>query len=614
MCGIIGFNFQSSNEKIFQIASHRGPDNTSKITIGNFTLGHNRLSIVDHNVASNQPFISNCGRYAIVFNGEVYNHHEIRTKLSDKYSFITASDTEAILYSYIEYGADCVHELRGMFAFAIYDKEQDTLFCARDRIGKKPFLYHFKEGKFIFASEINVILEALGSKPEINQEAIWQYLRYLYIPYPNTIFNTIHKLPPAHTLVFHDGKIEIKKYWDVEDFEGQNLELSEHEVLSTLDQLFDESVRMRMIADVELGSFLSGGIDSSLILYYMHKNSSKRINTFTLGFENAQKYDETNDAKIMADFYHTNHTEIKINPKVTELLPMMVSHFGEPFASPTSMLIYELTKETKKVATVALAGDGGDEVFGGYPKYKAAMVAERLKYIPKPFFDIASKMISYLPEDISGNHLPRRIKTFVSSLSMPEDKMYDEWSGYISDTELSQLFKVQKNYRHIVQNLWASQTKGNNIIKSSVVDLKTYLPNDMLYYGDIMSMANAFEVRYPLIDHKLIEFVTSIDPQWRIRDGKTKYLMKKILEGQIPDKIINKKKLGLNPPMGLWLKNDLRLLIDDYLSKESVERRGLFHFEFIQQMLHEFDTSKKDRSLTIWALIVLEEWFRQYID
>jgi asparagine synthase (glutamine-hydrolysing) len=614
MCGIIGFNFQSNNEKIFTVAQHRGPDNTSKVTFENFTLGHNRLSIVDHNEASNQPFTSHCGRYTIVFNGEVYNHHEIRMKLRDKYPFRTESDTEAILYSYIENGASSLHEFQGMFAFAIYDQEEKKLFCARDRIGEKPFLYHFENGKFIFASEMNVILEALDQKPDINTEAIWQYLRYLYIPYPNTIFKNIHKLPPAHTLVFQNGTIEITKYWDAQEYVDTRLDLEETDILLNLDTLFDESIRRQMIADVELGSFLSGGIDSSLILYYMQKNSDKRINTYTLGFENAQSYDETGDAKIMSDFYNTNHTEIIINPKTTELLPKMVRHFGEPFASPTAMLIYELTKETKKVATVALAGDGGDEIFGGYPKYRAAAFAETLRYIPKPLFKFASLITDQIPESTTGNHLPRRIKTFVSSLSKPEAQMYDEWSGYISDQDLNKLFKHPTTYHHIVQDLWESQTKGNNIIKSSLVDLKTYLPNDMLYYGDTMSMANSFEVRFPLLDHKLIEFMTSIDPKWRIKEGKSKYLMKKLLEGKIPDKIINKQKLGLNPPMGIWLKNDLRTLMNEYLSKESIEKRGLFDFRFVQHMIHEFDTNKKDRSLTIWALIVLEEWFRQYAD
>lgn len=375
MCGIIGFNFKTNNEKIFSVTSHRGPDNTSKVESGNFTLGHNRLSIVDHNELSNQPMTSECGRYIIVFNGEVYNHNEIRKKLQNKYNFKTESDTEAMLYSYVEYGERCVDEFRGMFAFAIYDIVEDKLFCARDRLGIKPFVYYNKNGKIIFASEIKVILAVIESKPEVNQEAISQYLHYLYVPYPNTIFQDIMKLPPAHTLTYHNGKCEIKKYWDVDDYKGIHSSMSESDIITSLDGLLDESVNMRMIADVELGSFLSGGIDSSMILYYMQKHSSKKINTYTLGFKDAKKYDETSDAKIMADFFDTNHTEIIIDPNAGELLPKMVSHFDEPFGNPTSLLIHELTRETKKLATVALAGDGGDEIFGGYPRYEAILLA-----------------------------------------------------------------------------------------------------------------------------------------------------------------------------------------------------------------------------------------------
>jgi len=614
MCGIVGFNFKSSNKKIFKITSHRGPDNTSSIEFGNFTLGHNRLSIVDHNRLSNQPMMSQCGRYSIVFNGEVYNHIEIREKLQDRYSFRTESDTEAILYSYIEYGESCLGELRGMFAFAIYDKYEDKLFCARDRLGIKPFIYYFKDNKFIFASEIKVILEALDKKPDINKEAIAQYLHYLYVPYPNTIFENILKLPPAHTLTFQNGKYEIKKYWDVEDFIGLNQNMDENTIIDSLDGLLNESVKMRMIADVELGSFLSGGIDSSMILYYMQKNSLKKINTYTLGFEGAKLYDETSDAKVMANYFNTNHREIIINPNVAELLPKMVRHFDEPFGNPTSLLIHELTKETKKLATVALAGDGGDEIFGGYPRYEAILLADKLKYIPKSLFNLTSKFTNLMPESSSGNHKLRRIKTFVNSLSKSEDEMYEDWIGYFSDIELNRLFREYKSYKHIVKDEWNSQTYSDGILKSSIIDLKTFLPNNLLSYGDAMSMANSFEVRFPLIDHKVIEFMTSIDSKWRIKDGQTKYLMKKILEGKIPDNIINKPKLGLNPPMGLWLKKDLKVFIDEYLSKERIEKRGLFNYEYIKQILYEHETDKRDRSLYIWALIVLEEWFIQYID
>lgn len=614
MCGIIGFNFKNNNEKIFSVTSHRGPDNFSKIEIGSFTFGHNRLSIVDHNDLSNQPMMSECGRYTIVFNGEVYNHTDIKERLENKYNFKTSSDTEAILYSYVENGENCLEEFRGMFAFAIYDKVEDKLFCARDRLGIKPFVYYHQNGKFIFGSEIKVILEVLESKLEVNKEAIAQYLHYLYVPYPNTIFQDIMKLPPAHTLTFQNGKVEIKKYWDVEDYKGLHSSICESDIITSLDGLLDESVKMRMIADVELGSFLSGGIDSSMILYYMQKHSSKRINTYTLGFKDAKKYDETSDAKIMADYFNTNHTEIIIDPNAGELLPKMVRHFDEPFGNPTSLLIYELTRETKKLATVALAGDGGDEIFGGYPRYEAILLANKLKYVPKGLFGFASKFTGLIPESSSGNHKLRRIKTFVNSLSKNQDEMYEDWIGYFSDSELNKLFKEFKPYKHIVKDSWNTQKYNDGILKSSIVDLKTFLPNNLLTYGDAMSMANSFEVRFPLIDHKVIEFMTGVDTKYRIKDGQTKYLMKKILEGKIPDSIINKPKLGLNPPMGLWLKKDLKKFIDDYLSKESVEKRKLFNYEYIKQIVYEHETNKRDRSLYIWSLIVLEEWFRQYID
>jgi asparagine synthase (glutamine-hydrolysing) len=615
MCGIIGFNFLSKNENIFNATKHRGPDNTSKLELGNFTLGHNRLNIVDHNDLSNQPMTSHCGRYTLVFNGEIYNHKDLKTKLKNKYKFNTESDTEVILYSYIEYGDKCVDSFRGMFSFAIYDKKKNRLFCARDRIGIKPFLYYFKDGRFIFGSEINVILECLNKEtPEVNNEAIFQYIKYLYIPYPGTIFKDIMKLPPGHTLVFNDNDVEVNKYWDIEDYVGKNYSMSEGQILSELDKLFDESVRMRMVADVELGSFLSGGIDSSLILYYMQKNSTKKINTYTLGFKGAKKHDETSDAKIVSDAFCTNHKEIIIDPKVAELLPKMVNHFGEPFASPTGMLIYELTKEAKKISTVALAGDGGDEIFGGYPKYKAVMVAHNLRIVPRFIWRVMANIVKNIPESEKGGNVVRRVKKFIFSLGKTPAQMYDNWSSYISDSDMRCLFKEEVLYEKNVEKLWIKQKSGNGLIKSSIVDLKTYLPNDMLYYGDVMSMANSFEVRYPLIDHKIVEFMTSINPKYRIRKGKTKYLMKALLKNKVPDSIINKKKLGLNPPISIWLKNDLSNYINDYLSKKSVDKRGLFNYKYVEQIIKEFKVNKKDRALNIWALIVLEEWFRQYID
>ncbi|OCQ20171.1 asparagine synthase (glutamine-hydrolyzing) [Pseudoalteromonas luteoviolacea] len=614
MCGIVGFNFKSENNDFLSLAPHRGPDSSDYTYIGGYTLGHNRLAVVDHNEESNQPFYSECGKYVIVFNGEVYNHADLRKDLAGKYPFKTKSDTEAMLYAYIEYGDEFVHKLRGMFSFVIYNSVDDELFCARDRIGIKPLNYYFKDGKFIFASEINVIAKLLEEKPSINQEAIRQYMKYLYVPCPDTIFTDIKKLPPGHVMKLKDGELTSKPYWEASQFVGKNLGLSEGEILEELDYLFDDSVKTRMIADVELGSFLSGGIDSSLILYYMQKNSEKKINTYTLGFENADSYDESSDAMLMAKHFNTNHQEILIKPDVVSLLPKMVKHFGEPFASPTSLLIHELTKETKKFATVALAGDGGDEVFGGYPKYQGVQLAEKLNAVPKFVFNGIAKVTDLIPENTSGNHLPRRIKAFASSLGKDAAQRYDDWSAYISDEDLSKLFKDDIGFSSIVYDSWNSLDTGDGIITSSLVDLRTYLPNDMLYYGDIMSMANAFEVRFPLIDHNIVEFMTSIDSQWRIKNGQTKYLMKRLLQGKVPDQIIAKKKLGLNPPMGIWLKRDLAPLLEEYLSKSVIEKRGIFDYKYVQQIIDEFTTNRKDRSLNLWAMVVLEEWFRQYLD
>lgn len=613
MCAILGSNKLFPNSAL-EAMYYRGPDFSSSLEFGGFYLGHNRLSIVDHDSNSNQPMVSSCGRYAIVFNGEVYNHAELRESLVAKYEFKTLSDTETILYSYIEYGSICVERFRGMFAFAIYDRVEQKLFCARDRLGIKPFVYYFKNGTFVFASEIKAILKAILYTPQISKEALRQYLRYLYVPAPNTIFEDINKLLPGHTLTFDRSGVRIEKYWDVSDFVSQD-DADEADVLSRLDTLLDESVRLRMIADVELGSFLSGGIDSSTILYYMAKNSAKKVNTYTLAFPGADKYDETNDAKIMADFFSTNHNVIEISPDATNLLPIMVGHFDEPFGNPTAILIHELTKETKEHATVALAGDGGDEVFGGYPRYEAALLSAKLEQIPKPLFKALSKITSLIPENSSGNHSLRRVKTFVASLSKNGDAMYEDWIGYFSDQEIDELLGGHCEYRHIVKDLWNDfDFVDDRVLKTSLVDIKSFLPNNLLYYGDAMSMANSFEVRFPLIDHKVVEFITAVSPSLRIKSGQTKYLMKKLLNGKIPKAIIDKPKLGLNPPMGMWLKKDLKCFIDDYLGEESVKKRGLLNYESVRRIIFEHESGRRDRSLYIWALIVLEEWFRQYID
>ena len=312
----------------------------------------------------------------------------------------------------------------------------------------------------------------------------------------------------------------------------------------------------------------------------------------------------------MASHFNTNHHEIIIHPNVADLLPKMVHHFDEPFGNPTAILIHELTRETKKYATVALAGDGGDEIFGGYPRYEAALLYKKIKYVPRVFWKTLNPFFKIISEDTSGNHKYRRIKTFVNSLTKPMDEMYEDWVAYSSVKEINELFKAQQDFHKVVSEVFNSIPTNDLIIKTSITDLKTFLVNNLLNYGDAMSMANSFEVRTPLIDHRIVEFMTSISSGYRIKNGQTKYLMKKLLTGKVPDTIINKPKLGLNPPMGMWLKDDLKGFVTTYLSKESVENRGI-NYTYVSKLLKEHNSGKRDRSLSLWSLIVLEEWCRQ---
>lgn len=614
MCGIAGYNFKPVDRNPIARTAHRGPDALQQGQYGSFTFAHNRLSIIDLSTAANQPFVSSCGNYVIAYNGEVYNYQTLRKGLEGKYSFRTQSDTEVILNSYIEKGNDCVQDFIGMFALAIYDIQKDRLFCARDRLGIKPFVYHWEGGRFAFASEIKVILATLGQTPDIDPVALQQYLRYLYVPAPRSIFQGIHKLLPGHTLVLEKGRLTISPYWKLNAFIGQGQAIEEGEALERLDALLDDAVRLRMIADVELGAFLSGGIDSSAILYYMARNSDRPVNTFTLGFQDAPRYDERSDAQLMANALGTRHREIIIAPQAADLLSKMVRHFDEPFGNPTALLIHELTRATKEYATVALAGDGGDEIFGGYPRYEACLLFEKLKFVPKPLFRIGAALANNIPEDASGNHTFRRAKVFLNSLSKPQAEMYEDWVAYFSLQEIEGLFRQNGGFDRVVKDSFLSVPTQDLLIRSSITDLQTFLPNNLLAYGDAMSMANAFEIRVPLIDHRIVEFMTGLPGHFRIRNGVTKYLMKKLLKGKVPDAIINKPKLGLNPPMGIWLKKDLKPLMDDYLSQESVDKRQLFHHRHIQKMMEEHQSGKRDRSLFLWSLIVLEEWFRNYTD
>ena len=615
MCGILGANFEVDFTAAAAAQHHRGPDHTGILHFGPFTLAHNRLSIIDLNESANQPFVSEDGRYAIVFNGEIYNFQSLKKELEPQHEFRTHSDTEVLLKAYITYGEACLDKLQGMFAFAIYDRQEDHLFCARDRLGVKPFVYVFKEGKMAFASEIKAILALLPQKPGLNSIALSQYLTYLYVPAPLTLFEGIYKLLPGHSLTLHRGKMTIKPYWQLREFWQHPATVSfdtQADQLRALDQCLNDAVAKRMISDVPLGAFLSGGLDSSTILYYMHQNSSHSISTFTLGF-NEGRYDERKDAQIVAKYFKTNHHEILIEPNVAELLPKLVHHFDEPFGNPTALLIYELTRQTKAHVTVALAGDAGDEVFGGYPRYHGMQVAQQFEGIPGVLKSALKWGSQLLPVNTSGAHQWRRAKEFLGSLSMTPAQRYESWVGYFSEPELARMLTHPVAYPHPVRDLWeAAPAALDPVAKAAYVDLQTFLPYNLMAYGDTMSMANAFEVRFPFLDHQVVELMGQGSARDRIRNGQTKILLRKLMQDRLPPEIMAKPKLGLNPPMGIWIKTALAPLLADYLSEATLKRRGLFHPEPIRQLIADHHANRRDASVPLWGLMMLEEWMRQY--
>ncbi len=611
MCGILGYNTGVDSDIPSTVQAHRGPDYTGVGQFGAFTFCHNRLSIIDLSPESNQPFVSADGRYVIVFNGEIYNYQDLRGPLAAKYPFRTNSDTEVLLYSYIEYGEACLDQLLGMFAFAIYDTQLDRLFCARDRLGVKPFVYYYADGKFAFASEINGVLSVLPERPKMSPVALSQYLTYLYVPAPLTMFQGVFKLPPAHSLVLEKGELTITCYWELPKIWAPGSVLGA-DVVGTVDALLEDAVRLRMIADVPLGAFLSGGLDSSTIVYYMSQLSTRPVKTFTLGFHET-RYDERSDARIIATQFQTDHEEIMISPDSASLLPMMVSHFGEPFGNPTALLIYELTKYTKPHVTVALVGDGGDEVFGGYPRYRGMGLADALRWVPDVIKSGVSWGVGLLGESVSGRHGLRRLKEFATTLSLSPSARYEVWVGYFGEAELATMLRHPVAVDRPVRQMW-EQLSGDAVSRGSGVDLMTFLPSNLLAYGDAMSMANAFEVRFPFLDHRLVAVMATVGGRDRFRGGYNKVVMRQVMAGRLPDSILAKPKLGLNPPMGLWLKSSLSGLMNDYLSEAVIQKRGLFHYGFIVALLADFESGRRDVSLQIWALMVLEEWMRQYVD
>ncbi len=634
MCGIFGqIGRDRAPERCALSIRHRGPDDAGARyfdvpgTRQVVTLAHRRLSIIDLSPAGHNPMSNEDGSVWLVFNGEVYNYAGLRSELmSAGHQFRSNTDTETIIHGYEQWGDAVVERLFGMFAFALWDQRRSRLLLARDRLGKKPIFYYSDGERLVFGSEIKTILAA-GVKTEPDPVALHDYLTYLYFPYPKTAFKNIVKMPPATRAAFQvkpDGRLEMTSsiYWDALAEAGKPLEMSERDIVEHLRQLLEETVRERLMSDVPLGLFLSGGLDSSAITAIASDYGKAPVKTFSIGFSDSKFYDEIPFANQVAKKFNTEHHVLQADPQCIGYLTKVVHHFDEPFGNPTAVLELILTKLMREHVTVAISGDGGDEIFGGYVRYVGASLANYYRKLPRFLTKgMVAHLAKWMNDATDGRHGFRRAREFAESAWMSQEAMYLNWIGYFSEAEKHDMYTPGfasqlggHDSGDFLRALFQRSETLDSLNQLGYVDLGSFLTGNCLEYSDRMSMANSLEVRCPLTDHRLVEFALRIPPRMKVRMMKSKWILREAMRGILPPDVIEKKKVGFNPPLPQWLNGELKPLLGRLLSREVIEQRGMFQPEPVARLLRDHFEQKRDNSLKIWALLMLEIWQRMYVD
>ena len=617
MCGIAGST--SGDPPILAAMAarlaHRGPDGHGfwRDPDSGAGLAHARLAIIDLSDGGRQPMVSPCGRWVLAFNGEIYNYRELKAELEAAgETFASASDTEVLLRLLARDGLAALPRLVGMFAFGLWDRQRRELILARDRLGVKPLVWaEGGGGNLAFASEIDALRAHPGLDLGVDREALSAYLACLYVPAPRTLHAGIRKLPPGHWLRWREGAVETGPWW-APAFVGDRRP-SLDEAVEELTPLLRAAVAARLVADVEVGCFLSGGIDSSVIAALMAEERRKAgappPRTFTMTF--AEKaYDEREAAAAVARHIGSRHTELPARPQVAGFLDEMVRRFGEPFGNPTALLVHDLAKSARTHVKVALVGDAGDEVFAGYPRYQGGLLAERYRRrVPGPARWLAAAAAGLIPESSRGRHAWRRAREFLSAGTLPLAEGYAAWVEYFSPAERRALLGLAVPPERPIAALMRRAPSADPLDAMQQTDLVSFLPGNILAYGDAMSMATALELRTPLLDHRLVEAVGRLSPSLRFAAGK-KTLLKAVARRLLPDAIVDRPKLGFNPPMGVWLGGELAPLLAERLTPERMAALGLA-WPPIARLLAEQRGGRRDHALKLWALLVAESWLHQ---
>lgn len=616
MCGIAGFISPNLKQEhlhlITRALQHRGPDAEgfyfdAAVHLG---LGHRRLSIIDLSEAANQPFYSQDGRYVMIYNGEVYNFKE----LADKYHIQprTSSDSEIILEAFAKKGIECVNDFNGMFALAIWDKKEEELFLVRDRFGVKPIVYYHKENDFVFASELKALLK-LPVEKKINTSALQDYFFLEYIPDAKCILDNFYKLPKGHYLVVKNGRVSVRPYYKFTDKIVQRplAMRKENDVLDEFEDLLGSAVKYRQISDVPIGAFLSGGTDSSLICALFQKQNTNPVNTFTIGFDVAG-YDESGYASQVAQILKTNHSETRLTDKNSmSIVDHIADYYDEPFAVQSVFPSYLVCNVARKTVTVAMSGDGGDELFMGYGYYN---VYPKVKNIYRMDAGIGRHLIKSLFSNM-GNRYARASRLF----SLPSRDLFlhlwSEQQYMFSEKEIKSLLNISETDLSI-KDSWRkiNALKLSDSEKISLFDIEQYLAYNLLYKMDIASMASGLEVRNPYLDYRLMEYSFNLPQQLKINGGTQKYLMKKLLERYLPKELVYRRKWGFPAPIGDWLSNGLSYLIDKWLNPQRIRSQGILNEKMVSDYVKAFRGGKKYHDKRIWSMIFFEMWYAKYIE
>jgi asparagine synthase (glutamine-hydrolysing) len=623
VCGIAGMVGRRDEvveatevHRMCQTIVHRGPDDEGIYAQGPVGLGIRRLSVIDLS-GGHQPIHNEDKSVWVVYNGEIYNFPELRRGLEQRgHKFYTHSDTEVIVHLYEETGADCVKKLRGMFAIALYDERRQSLLLARDRLGKKPLHYALHQGRLLFGSEIKTILAVAPELAEVDAEGMLQYFYFGYIPDPHTAFQCIRKLPPGHLLEYAGGKTSIREYWDVPEY-GTHPAMSEEECLQELEGRLEEAVRIRLISDVPLGALLSGGVDSSIIVALMARVSSQPVKTFSIGFE-AEKFNESEYARLVAQKFGTDHHELVLDPNLEETLTFLSGMLEEPFGDSSMLPTYYVSRMARQHVTVALSGDGGDELFAGYDRYLVAKERRKFDRIPGWLGQIYRNRLHHrVPAAMYGKNLAWNASLTARDRYLDDvsylPALHRERSLFSKDflTSASQLPDPLEQWQHYYDEAPAK----DSLSRLLYLDTKTYLTADILAKVDRMSMATSLEVRVPMLDHEFVEWVAGLPVEWKFQAGTRKFILKKLAERLgIPPALLHRPKQGFQLPLVDWMRDSMKDQFLKLLLEPRTLQRGYFKPEAVRALIEEHTRGRRNRSGMLWRMLVLELWHRNFME